>query len=476
MPTQTLTVREYVGSVLDLSSLANDSTILLSNYGSSTTAPLKDNDGTLSIDDNGISTFDGNTVTYVGQGTFTPGLQVGGVLVPTGSAVEIVIFNAGGTSYFYFPDGEPNILGALAAVIDIDDTPAEIFPNPYVGTGVADVFRGDDLDNEMFGGGGDDKLFGNEGDDILNGGGGNDRLKGDEGNDTIFGGAGDDTIEGGAGADEIDGGLGTDLVVYLRSGAGVTVDLEAGGGLGGDAAGDTLTSIENVKGSAFADVISGNALSNELDGNLGNDVLDGRGGDDLLYGRAGADTLFGGDGEDTLAGGAGDDELYGGANDDVLLGGLGNDLLDGGIGDDRLRGGKDQDTLTGGAGNDFLLGEAGDDLLLGGEGDDRLEGGNGDDTLDGGPGNDRLTGGRGNDTFIFRQGSERAMITDFEDNIDTLVVDEVLWGGGLTAQDVIDTFGKEFSDRSILEFDGGERIVLPGLTDLQTMVNDLEFL
>ena len=55
-------------------------------------------------------------------------------------------------------------------------------------------------------------------------------LAGGEGNDGLWGGAGDDTLEGGAGADRLYGGSGTDWASYLRSDAGVTVNLRDGTG------------------------------------------------------------------------------------------------------------------------------------------------------------------------------------------------------------------------------------------------------
>jgi len=68
------------------------------------------------------------------------------------------------------------------------------------------------------------------------------------------------------------------------------------------AAGDKLTSIENIIGSHHKDVLIGNAEENTLSGGEG---------DDHLYGGAGDDTLFGGDGMDVLIGGGGNDILIG---------------------------------------------------------------------------------------------------------------------------------------------------------------------
>jgi hypothetical protein len=88
----------------------------------------------------------------------------------------------------------------------------------------------------------------------------------------------------------------------------------SGRALDGSGALDSITSFENVRGGAGADVIVGNAKANGLQGGDGNDVLDGAGGNDGLQGGAGADTLTGGDGDDSLVGGAGADTLIGGRN------------------------------------------------------------------------------------------------------------------------------------------------------------------
>src|SRR5262245_61247914 len=80
---------------------------------------------------------------------------------------------------------------------------------------------------------------------------GADTIYGYGGNDKIFGLGGNDNILGGAGADEIDGGANIDAAFYTDSGEGVFVSLATGLGNGGTAAGDKLTSIENLYGSAF---------------------------------------------------------------------------------------------------------------------------------------------------------------------------------------------------------------------------------
>jgi len=159
--------------------------------------------------------------------------------------------------------------------------------------------------------------------------------------------------------EELIGSVGVDdTASFVNAGGasgGVVVDLGAGYAFdltNGDF--DTLTSIENVTGSAFDDTLVGDAGANVLDGG------------------AGVDQMFGGDGNDTLNGGDGGDFLYGEAGNDTLHGGAADDLLDGGL---------ENDTLFGDAGNDSLMGDAGNDTLVGGAGNDTLNGGLGADVF-----------------------------------------------------------------------------------------------
>ncbi len=134
--------------------------------------------------------------------------------------------------------------------------------------------------------------------DVLSGNGGDDVIYGGVGNDTINGGDGNDTIEGGLGNDTLNGGNGTDTLSYAGSNAAVSVNLATGAVSGGHAAGDTITSFENVTGSAFGDTLVGNDSANRFIGGQGNDNLTGAGGSDWF-------TFVAGDGTDTVSGGTG---------------------------------------------------------------------------------------------------------------------------------------------------------------------------
>ena len=245
-------------------------------------------------------------------------------------------------------------------------------------------------------GSGHDTVIGNEAANFL---------EGHHGNDTLVGGAGDDWLVGGPGADRLDGGAGDDGVSYLWSEPGVRVDLGAGEAAGGDADGDTLRGIEDLRGSAHDDALTGSDASNSLLGRDGNDTLSGGAGDDWLYGGAGADRLDGGAGDD----GASYYESDAAVRVDLGVGAAAGGEADG----DTFRGIED---LRGSAHGDVLTGSDASNLLLGGDGDDTLDGGAGDDWLNGGPGDDVLEGSGGDDTFVFDgESNGEDVVRDFAD-------------------------------------------------------------
>ena len=71
----------------------------------------------------------------------------------------------------------------------------------------------------------------------------------------------------------------------------MTISLLSGSAVGGDAAGDTFTSIENLIGSDHNDTLQADAGANRLDGGLGDDSLVAADGEDTLTGGAGNDIL-----------------------------------------------------------------------------------------------------------------------------------------------------------------------------------------
>lgn len=281
-----------------------------------------------------------------------------------------------------------------------------------------------------------DTLIGDAGANRLSGEGGDDILIGGDGDDVLAGGWGNDALDGGSGVDEADysaspNGVFVNMSPFIFNGTvglsnGAIVSVTVGPGLARDGYGgvggtDTLTSIENLRGSDFRDFLVGNA-------------------DDNLI-RAG-------DGDDTLGAWQGNDTLLGGPGNDFLNGSWGNDILDGG---DQRGTGTDVDTASyeargepaltavyanlasgiaydGLGGVDTLIdiealrGTQFNDTFIGGnptnDAFERFDGREGDDYFDGGSGFDEVyylnasgavtvnlttgtaSGAEGNDTFV----------------------------------------------------------------------------
>jgi len=187
-----------------------------------------------------------------------------------------------------------------------------------------------------------------------------------------------DWLVGSAGADYFDGGNGRDMISYVFAGEGVTVDLGAGRGTGGQAAGDRYVSIERFTGSIYNDLTYGSDGADDFRGLGGYDWFVGSGG--------GKDRYDGGSGKDTVAYSV----ATSGVNASLLLGrGSGGDaardLYDS---IENLTGSSYADMLTGDNGRNVLRGLYGEDVLLGNGGVDYLTGGGSDDILNGGAGFD----------------------------------------------------------------------------------------
>lgn len=131
------------------------------------------------------------------------------------------------------------------------------------------------------------------GNDLITGTALGDVIFGLAGNDTLSGGAGNDMIDGGVGDDVIDGGSGIDTVSYASATGSVTVNLALTTQQNtGNQGKDTITGVENLTGSGFADALTGNAGANLINGGAGNDKITGGLGADVLIGGAGTDTFI----------------------------------------------------------------------------------------------------------------------------------------------------------------------------------------
>ena len=85
-------------------------------------------------------------------------------------------------------------------------------------------------------------------------------------------------------------------------------------------------------------------------------------------------------------------------------------------------GSEEDDTIDGGAAKDTIRAGDGSDQIFGGKGNDKLFGGAGSDSLWGGLGEDTLTGGKGYDVFIYSDGDGRDLITDYEPDVDRIMI------------------------------------------------------
>src|SRR5688572_2403118 len=124
---------------------------------------------------------------------------------------------------------------------------------------------GDNLVSTMFDVNGN-IITGTTGDDQLIGLGGIDQIDGQGGNDVLNGGDGQDLFTARtAGNASIHGGDGADFVFYTNVAA-VNANLQTGTAIKSGGGTDTLTSIENVDGTAGADTLTGNSSNNILNG------------------------------------------------------------------------------------------------------------------------------------------------------------------------------------------------------------------
>ena len=258
-----------------------------------------------------------------------------------------------------------------------------------------------------------DYIRGREGNDTINGGAGDDRLRGDDGNDTLVGGSGNDTLVGGSGDDILNGGDDEDTVDYSSASSAVNINIGSGTASDGESGTDTLTDIENVIGSAYADTLTGDSGDNIFIGGAGDDTINGGSGVDTVdYSMASSAVTVniqsstasdGEGGTDTLSG---IENIIGSIFNDTLVGNNAYDnTIWGGAGDDNIQGRAGNDVLYGEDGADDILGADGNDIIYGGSGDDLIYGHADNDILYGGDGLDALWGHTGADTFVFEADS-----------------------------------------------------------------------
>lgn len=299
-----------------------------------------------------------------------------------------------------------------------------------------------------------------------------------EGDDKVDARGGDDFIKGDRGSDAIKGGDGFDTLTYQETiydrGArhGVALDAKAGTAADPWGGADTFSSIEEFRGSSFADTLKGSDRDEDWAGLRGADRIDGAGGFDLV--RYDEDKRFGGekgvkadlskgvildgwgqkDGVSGIEGVRGTnrkDSFIGDAKDNYFEGLNGVDTFTGaggfdtvGFGGIRFNGAthgvkvdlgrSSGQVIDDGYGNKEslsafkgIVGSDLDDTLTARAGDSYINGRAGDDRIDGGGGFDRLRGGGGGDSFRFAAepgASGLGTIEDFGDGDDSFLLDD----------------------------------------------------
>jgi serralysin len=194
---------------------------------------------------------------------------------PAEGSYNVGAYDALAVQYLY---GSRDPAGTQLGNLRYGDEHAELLIGSFSDANVLWGLGGDDT---ISGRAGDDSIMAGDGDDSVIAGDGDDLISGNDGNDTIRGGNGADSLEGGAGADHLFGDDSEgDFALYWGSNAGVTINLLTGLAAGGDATGDTLTSIEDLEDSEHTD---------QFTGDDGRNYLLGRGGDDTLVGGAAND-------------------------------------------------------------------------------------------------------------------------------------------------------------------------------------------
>ncbi len=77
------------------------------------------------------------------------------------------------------------------------------------------------------------------------------------------------------------------------------------------------------------------------------------------------------------------------------------------------------------------------------------------------------------DRFVFAVGSEIDTISDFTDNVDELHLDDALWGGNLTAEQVIATYTSSSDGNTLFHFGGADVLTVEGISDPNVLIDDI---
>ncbi len=290
---------------------------------------------------------------------------------------------------------------------------------------------------EPFPGNEDDDIYGFGGDDVIASLEGNDRIVGGDGADTIDGGAGDDLVdysdEGGA------GGVVVNLSgIDFDTGNGDPITIAAHSAIDSFGNVDTLTNIENARGTSQNDVFVGTDEINRFEGLGGGDIVIGGSRDDFFNAGSGNDSFDGGGPHDA-------DVIEYWFNGESQLHGI-TLVQDGDDSGTVIDPWGDTDTFVN---VETVVGSAFSDSFTGAWGNDRFVGADGADSFDG-------QGGRDWIDYYWEQGNQQA--TGIIANLSEVAIGPVSIAGradiSLGAGEILDTYGNVDTTTSIEQITG----------------------
>lgn len=139
MAESTIAATPYLGTLSAGELLTRHLSLPCDVFGPPVTGILNDSDGLFGSDDIEQSSFRCLPVSHIGSGTLRPANKGAGGVTPIGAAVPAVVFRAGGTIYFYFPEGPPRLNGATVLVANLSPAAYRV-ANPvcfHAGTRIA---------------------------------------------------------------------------------------------------------------------------------------------------------------------------------------------------------------------------------------------------------------------------------------------------------------------------------------------------
>lgn len=411
-----------------------------------------------------------------------------------GGTGENVIDGGGGNNKIWAGPGDDritagdgnNIIGGGAGNARIE-----------VGDGDNLIYGGSPGDNTIIVGDGDNRVWGGNGETSITAGDGDNRLGGGRGDATITAGDGDNRIFGGpSGFNTITVGDGNNEI-WAGQGVGSVITAGDGNNRIGGGAGDAEITVgegnnviyggrgdnsitagdgDNVLwgGAGDSTIIAGDG-DNRIGGNVGDNTLEAGDGNNRIWGGTGDSIIVAGDGDNVVGGGEGDNSITLGHGDNIVWGNTGDSVIRTGNGNNDIRGGIGNNEIYTGNGNDVIRGMKGNDIIHSTGGDNRIYGGDGDNIIWAGSGDDVVTGNAGADTFIFKQGDDTLRITDYTIGEDMLHLEEDIWGGGLTAEELIAEHAEVRDGDTVFTFDD-HVITLSGVGDLGGLADDLVLL